>query len=286
MSERRVCRAAGQSRSTQRYRPREREKDGPLVKRMLELARLHPRYGYRRTAALLRAEGRQVNVKRVHRLWRQEGLKVPRKQVRKRRLGSSVNGIVHHTAEHRDHVWSYDFIKDQTTDGRSFKLLPIVDEYTRECLSLDVSRSMKAADVVATLAYLFEVRGVPRFIRSDNGPEFVARAVKRFLKERGVETLFIEPGSPWENAYVESFNSRLRDELLDRELFTSLTEAKVVVEDHRLDYNHRRPHSSLDYQTPASFAASLAGPAVGATPRPPAQPAEEGHDSTLIATGA
>ena len=225
----------------------------------------HPRYGYRRICALLRSEGWRVNRKRVYRLWRQEGLKVPQKQRKRRRLGNSGNGCVGHRAEHVDPVWSYDFVMDQTTDGRPAKLLPIVDEYTRECVSLDVARSIKAVDVIETLPHLFAVRGAPRFIRSDNGPEFIARAVGDWLAESGVRTLYIAPGSPWENGYCESFNSRLRDELLDRELFMDLREMKVVVEDFRLDYNHRRPHSSLGYMTPASFAAK-AGADTGATP--------------------
>lgn len=254
---------------------------------MHELARVHPRYGYRFIAAKLKDEGRRVNIKRVHRLWRQEGLKVPKKQVKKRRLGSSVNGIVRKRAEYKDHVWSYDFVKDQTADGRPFKVLGVVDEFTRECLSLEVARSIKARDVTATLAYLFEVRGVPGFIRSDNGPEFVAHEVKWFLARQGVNTLFIEPGSPWENAYIESFNSRFRDEVLNRELFMGLEEAKVVVEDHRLDYNHRRPHSSLGYVAPARFAASLgqASAVERAALALPASPDQANHPQTLIAPG-
>ncbi len=223
--------------------------------RLHELARERPRFGTPRVTDLLRREGWPVNEKRIARLRCREGLKVPRKQHKRRRLGSSANGILRHHAEFVNHVWSYDFITDQTEDGRHLKILPVVDEYTREALSLDVGRCFTSADVIEVLAYLFEVRGTPQFIRSDNGPEFIAHAVRDWLAESGVETLFIEPGSPWENAYVESFNSRLRDELLDRELFTSLEESKVVLEDHRLDYNHRRPHSSLGYLTPAEFAA-------------------------------
>jgi len=265
-----------------------------LVHRMHALVRRHPRYGYRRICALLRGEGWRVNRKRVYRLWRKEGLKVPQKQRKRRRLGNSSNGCVRHRAAHIDHVWSYDFVMDQTVDSRPVKLLPIVDEYTRECLSLDVARSIKAADVIETLRHLFAVRGKPRFIRSDNGPEFIAHAVRDWLAASGIETLYIEPGSPWENGYCESFNSRLRDELLNRELFMDLREAKVVVEDYRLDYNHRRPHSALGYVTPASFAAKVGG-AKGdsvagtgsATLRLPQQPREtaETRTPTLIAPG-
>jgi len=293
-SERQACRALNQPRSTQRFTLKERAGDKALIERMLALVGEHPRYGYRRICALLRSEGWRVNRKRVYRLWRQEGLKVPRKQRKRRRLGNSGNGCVRHRAQHVDHVWSYDFVMDQTTDGRPAKLLPIVDEYTRECLSLDVARSIKAADVIETLRQLFAVRGAPRLIRSDNGPEFVAQAVRDWLFESGVETLYIAPGSPWENGYCESFNSRLRDELLDRELFMDLREMKVVVEDFRLDYNHRRPHSALGYVTPASFAATAGGDAgataagTGSAPlRLPQQPKERMRDRTptLIAPG-
>jgi transposase InsO family protein len=230
---------------------------------MLELARQHPRYGYRRIWALLRNEGLRVNVKRIHRLWRKAGLKVPQKQHKKRRLGSSANGIIRHRAAGIDQVWCYDFVKDQTIDSRPLKFLPIEDEFTRECLSIDVARSITAREVIDTLKELFAVRGAPKFIRSDNGPEFIAKAIREWLAASNVGTLYIEPGSPWENAYSESFNGRFRDEFLNREMFTSLREARLITEDFRLEYNHRRPHSSLDYMTPAAFAAATRG---GATP--------------------
>ena len=258
-----------QPRSTQRYQVKERDDEKQLVRRMLELAREHPRYGYRRIWALLRNDGRRVNVKRIHRLWRKVGLKVPQKQHKKRRLGlgGSANGIVRNRSEHIDHVWCYDFVKDQTTDSRPLKFLPIEDEFTRECLSIDVARSITAKDVIATLKELFQVRGAPKFIRSDNGPEFIARTIRKWLAESGVGTLYIAPGSPWENAYSESFNGRFRDELLNREMFTSLREARLITEDFRLEYNHRRPHSSLEYMTPAAFAAAIRGRGRGgATP--------------------
>ena len=256
MSERKACAVVGQPRSTQRYEPAEADDEKALVKRMRELSAAHPRYGYRRVWALLRAEKFAVNRKRVHRLWRREGLKVPRKQRKRRRPGHSQNSCTRRRAEHPGHVWSYDFVMDQTSDGRRLKLLPVVDEFTRECLAIEVERRLTAEDVVATLRYLFELRGPPKFVRSDNGPEFVAQAVKAWLEQSGCGTLYIEPGSPWENAYVESFNGRLEDELLDREEFATVKEAKVLVEDHRLGYNHRRPHSALGYMTPAAFAAS------------------------------
>ena len=271
MSQRRACRAVGQPRSTQRYEPREPGDDErPLVARMRALSAAHPRYGYRRVWALLRAEGFAVNRKRVHRLWRREGLKVPPKQRKRRRLlGHGGNSCVRRRAGRMNHVWSYDFVFDQTGDGRRLKLLPVVDEYTRECLAIEVERSMTAQDVVATLAYLFELRGPPAYVRSDNGPEFIAEAVKAWLKANGSGTLYIEPGSPWQNAYSESFNSRLEDELLDREEFGTLKEAKVLVEDHRLDYNQNRPHSALGYMTPAAFAAAcVASGSATLRPRP------------------
>jgi transposase InsO family protein len=255
VSERRACQVVGQPRSTQRYEPKEAGDEKPLVKRMKQLSAEHPRYGYRRVWALLRREKFRVNRKRVHRLWRREGLRVPTRQRKRRRLGHGNNSCTRRRAEHPDHVWSYDFVMDQTSDAKRLKLLPVVDEFTRECLAIEVERHFTATDVVSTLKYLFELRGAPRFVRSDNGPEFIAEAVKAWLKDSGCGTLYIEPGSPWENAYVESFNGKLEDELLDREQFETLKEAKVLVEDYRLGYNHRRPHSSLNYLTPAAFAA-------------------------------
>src|SRR5262245_23390491 len=262
VSERRACTALGWSRSSVRYVAGTATEEQRLVRRLHELSRHHPRYGYRRITAVLRWEGWRVNRKRVQRLWRQEGLKVPQKQRKKRRLGTSAHSAVRRRAEHRNNVWSYDFVEDRTADGRRLKLLPIVDEFTRECLTIEVERSMTAQEVVATLQYLFELRGAPEFLRSDNGPEFIAQAVREWLRDSMVSTLYIAPGSPWENAYSESFNSRLRDELLNREVFETLREAKVLTEDYRLDYNHRRPHSSLGYRTPAAYAVTCTkGPA-------------------------
>jgi len=257
LSERRACKVLGQARSTQRYVVRHRSDEKPLVQRMLSLVRGHPRYGYRRIWALLRDDGFHVNRKRVYRLWCKEGLKVPRKQRKRRRLGHSGNGCVRHQAERINHVWCYDFVSDQTVDGRTLKFLTLEDEYTRECLAIEVERSITSLELIETLRYVFEVRGVPAHIRSDNGPEFIAKALRRWLAESGVQTLYIEPGAPWQNGFNESFNGKLRDELLNGELFTSLKEAKVVTEDFRLAYNHRRPHSSLGYQTPAAYAATV-----------------------------
>lgn len=236
---------------------------------MKALAKRHPRYGYRRVHALLVREGWPVNRKRIQRLWRAEGLKVPRRQRKRRRLGTSENGCVRKKAESRNQIWSYDFTMDQTADGKRLKLMPVVDEYTRECLAIEVERSMTADDVISTLRYLFQVHGEPEFIRSDNGPEFIARAVQQWLAASGVKTLYISPGSPWENAYVETFNGKLEDELLGREIFFTLPEARVLIEQYRVEYNHERPHSSLGYRTPAEFAA---GPEYAETAREPSFP--------------
>jgi putative transposase len=256
VSERRACKILSQPRSTQRYRGRKREKDAELIQELHKLSAEHPRAGYRRVTALLRRAGMEINSKRVQRLWRQEGLKVPRRQRKRARLGKSENSAQRKKAERANHVWSYDFVFDQTTDGRRLKWLPICDEYTRELVALEVERSIEAKDVIRILdKAVMERGGPPEFIRSDNGPEFVAKAVKKWVEERGFSTLYIEPGAPWQNAYIESFNSRFRDEFLDRELFASLTEAKVLGKEHRHRYNHKRPHSSLDYQPPSEYAA-------------------------------
>ena len=293
VSQRRACRALDQPRSTQRYRPRVSDDEAVLVARMHVLVRRHPRYGYRRIWALLRADGWSVNRKRVYRLWKRAGFKVPRKQRKKRRFGSSAGGCVRRSAACKDDVWAWDFIHDRDAAGRPLKWLSLVDEFTRECLLLEVARSITAADVVALVSEVMAIRGVPRHIRSDNGPEFIARALREFLDAAGVQTLYIEPGSPWENGYAESFHSRLRDELLDAEVFDGLRDAKGLASSWKNEYNHRRPHSSLGYRTPAAFAAGREGggtvspaePPVGAAPLPPAQPAEEPGTPTLIAVG-
>jgi putative transposase len=255
VSQRRACRVLGQPRSTQRQAPKAREEEGRLVARMLELVRQHPRYGYRRIWALLCREGWRVNRKRVHRLWRQQGLKVPRKQRKKRRLGSSANSCVRRPAEYRDHVWAWDFLHDRTRDGGPLKWFTLVDEYTRECLALEVRRGMTARAVSAVLAEVVRQRGAPAHIRSDNGPEFIAQAIRAWMAAAGVATLYIEPGAPWENGYAESFNSKVRDELLNAEEFASLLEARVLGREWQRGYNRERPHSSLGYRTPAEYGA-------------------------------
>jgi transposase InsO family protein len=225
-----------------------------LVARIVALAGEYGRYGYRRITAMLRAEGWTVNHKRVERIWRQEGLKVPMKQPKRSRLWLNDGSCVRRRAEHPNHVWSYDFVMDRTHDGRAIRMLTIVDEYTRESLAIDVARRLNSQDVLYRLGELFVHRGSPEYIRSDNGPEFTAKAVREWLARVSVQTLFIEPGSPWENGYIESFNGKLRDELLDGEIFYTLIEAQVLIERWRREYNWKRPHSSLGYRPPAPAA--------------------------------
>jgi putative transposase len=272
VSERRACEALDQPRSTQRYQAKPRSDEPALANRMLELAKRRPRWGYRRVAWGLRREGWRLSDTRVYRLWRREGLKVPVKKRKKRRLGHSKNGCIHRRAERKDHVWCWDFVFDHTTSGSQLKWLSIVDEHTRECLALKVDRSITSEDVIDTLAELFAMRGVPKCIRSDNGPEFIAQAIRRWLHHVNVEALYIEPGSPWQNGYAESFHSRVRDEFLALEMFESLSAAKRLTRQWREDYNHHRPHSSLGYMTPIEFAARCAASApASATPQPALQ---------------
>jgi putative transposase len=240
------------------------------MKRILELVREHPRYGYRFITAKLRQEGWHVSAKRIYRLWRREGLKVPQKKRKKRRLGTSLNSCDRRRAEHKDDVWCWDFIFDRTASGSQLKWLTIEDEFTRESLALKVDRSITSEDVIDTLAELFAMRGVPKHIRSDNGPEFIARAIQRWLAQVEVETLYIQPGAPWENGYAESFHSRFRDEFLATEEFENLPAARKLGAAWREDYNHYRPHSSLGYRTPKEFAARCAASApklLSATPQ-------------------
>ena len=258
VSERRACKVLGQPRSSQRFKGKPREDEGPLVKRMLELARSLPRFGYRRIGRLLRREGWRAGQSRVFRLWQREGLKVPVKKRKKRRLGTIENGCHRRRAAGPNDVWCWDFVFDRTASGSPLKWLSIVDEYTRECMALRVDRGVTSEDVIDTLAELFAIRGVPNHIRSDNGPEFIADALRQWLDRVGVETLYIEPGSPWENGYAESFHSRFRDEFLAMEIFDSIRDAQALTATWRDDYNTQRPHRSLDYLTPVEFAAACA----------------------------
>jgi putative transposase len=285
VSERRLCRVLGQSRSTQRYLHKKPDDDRLLIDELRRWCEWYPPYGSERVHQMLLGTGWRVNFKRVHRLWKQEHLQVPGKQRKRRRLpGQSANGCVRHKALYRNHVWSYDLLVDRTEDGRQLKLLVVIDEFTRECLATEVGRTFTARDVMLTLQYLFAVRGAPEHVRSDNGPEFIAKELQRWLGRADVRTLYIQKASPWENGYVESFNGKLRNELLNRELFLSIPEARYVLDEWRAEYNHRRPHSSLGWQTPAAYAAKLvdrqagvfptasrvASP-VGAAPLPPTQ---------------
>ena len=270
VSERFACRVLDQHRSTQRKKPRGRADEAALTADIIRLATRYGRYGYRRITAMLRSEGWSVNVKRVERIWRREGLKVPQKQPKKGRLWLNDGSCIRLRPERPNHVWSYDFVESRTHEGRKFRMLNVIDEFSRECLSIRIARRLNSTDVIDVLSDLFILRGIPGHIRSDNGPEFIAKAVREWIVAVGAKTAFIEPGSPWENGYCESFNSKLRDELLNGEIFYSLAEARIVIESWRCHYNTERPHSSLGYRPPAPEAvqwpAPLRGPASPATP--------------------
>jgi transposase InsO family protein len=266
VSERRACRVLRQPRSTQRHRSLVAGDEAALRDRTVAIAGEYGRYGYRRATWMLREEGWRVNHKRVERIWKQEGLKVPQRQPKRGRLWLNDGSCIRLRPERKDHVWAYDFVQVRTHEGRPVRLLTIVDEYTRECLMIRAARRLDSESVLECLASLFVYRAVPEHLRSDNGSEFTARAVREWLGRVGVKTLFIEPGSPWENGYVESFNGKLRDELLDREIFYTLKEARVLIESWRRHYNERRPHSALGYRAPAPAARMLPAP-VSATLR-------------------
>jgi transposase InsO family protein len=270
VSERLACRVLGQHRSTQRKILTGRSDEMALTGDITTLATEYGRYGYRRITALLWAAGWVVNVKRVERIWRREGLKVPSRQPKKGRLWLNDGSCVRLRPERPNHVWSYDFVEGRTHDGRKFRMLNVIDEFTRECLVIRIARKLKSTDVIDVLTDLVILRGAPDHIRSDNGPEFIAKAVRQWIAAVGAQAAFIEPGSPWENGYCESFNSKLRDELLNGEIFYSLAEARVVIEGWRQHYNTVRPHSSLGYKPPAPSAViwptALSEPATPVTP--------------------
>ena len=271
VSERRDCQVVVQNRGTQRNRPWKVDGARELLAVMRKIVEAFPRHGSERTHQVLTGPaafgGWRVNFKRVHRIWKEKHMQVPRMPRKRRRSpGSSANGCVRHRATHRNHVWSYDFLMERTEDGRQLRILVVIDEFTRECLAIEVARSFTARDVVMTLQYVFAVRGAPEHLRSDNGPEFVAKEIQEWLARACFRTLYIQKTSPWENGYVESFNGRLRDELLDRELFLSLPEARVVLDQWRMDYNHRSPHGGLKWMTPAAFVAWLDDTGSGAVP--------------------
>jgi transposase InsO family protein len=251
VSERRACKVLDQARSTQRHVPRIADDEETLVKRIIELAEQFGRYGYRMITGLLRNEGWRVNHKRVERIWRREGLKVPKKQPKRKRLWLNDGSCIRLRPEYKNHVWSYDIVYERTHDGRPLRILTIIDEYTRESLAISVGRRVTSESVIEQLSDLFIRKGLPEHIRSDNGSEFTAKAIRQWLERLGVKTLFIAPGSPWENGYIESFNGKLRNELLNGEIFTTLLEAQVLIEQWRREYNQIRPHSSLGYRPPA-----------------------------------
>ena len=262
------CRVLGQHRSTQRKPRRTADDEAALTQAVVDLATQYGRYGYRRITALLHAQGWACNHKRVERIWRAEGLKVPARQPKRGRLWLNDGSCVRLRSERPNHVWGYDFVEDRTRDGRKFRMLNVVDEFTRECLCIRVGRKLKAADVVDVLADLFITRGTPGYIRSDNGPEFAAVAVKGWITGVRASTAYIEPNSPWENGYVESFNGKLRDELLNTEVFSSLAEARVLIEQWRVHYNTVRPHSSLGYRPPAPEVVLMTPPTLPGIPGP------------------
>jgi putative transposase len=273
VTERRACTVLGQHRSTQRKAPRGREDAERLTADVIALARHYGRYGYRKIAALLRQAGWLVSDGRVERIWKREGLKVPQKQPKRGRLWLTDGSCIRLRPQSRNHVWSYDFVEGRTHEGRKYRMLNVLDEFTHECLAIRINRKLKAIDVIDVLSDLFILRGVPDHIRSDNGPEFVARAVQEWIAGAGAKTAYIEPGSPWENGYIESFNARLRDELLNGEIFYSLREAQIVIESWRRHYNTVRPHASLAYKPPAPevfLPAFTAWPAALHRPAPPA----------------
>jgi len=257
LSERRACEIAGQHRSTQRHKPKLTDDDERLRERLRGISRVHPRWGYRRAHAQLCLEGFDHNRKRTQRIWREEGLRVPSKARKRRRVGASTAAAGRLRAERPDHVWALDFQHDATTDGRELKFLNVVDEFTREALAIECARSIDADETVAILKRLVTERGAaPANLRADNGPELTARVLAEWCQSGLTETAYIDPGAPWQNAWVESFNARLRDELLDVEEFSTLAEAQILAADYRDDYNSNHPHSALGMMAPSRFAAS------------------------------
>ena len=250
-SERRICRALGIQRSSIRYIPAPRSDEGPLRADIVRLAAQYGRYGYRRVTALLWQEGWTISQSRVERIWKQEGLKVPQKQPKRGRLWLNDGSCVRLRPLHKNHVWSWDFVMDRTDDGRVIKILTLIDEYTKEALAVYPARRIRANDVIDLFADVMVERGVPEYIRSDNGPEMIAKVLRNWLARVGTKTAYIMPGSPWENGYCESFNGKLRNELLDGEIFYTLREAQVIIEQWRWHYNRIRPHSALGYRPPA-----------------------------------
>lgn len=241
----------GIARSSIRYVPEPRADEGALRAATIRLASQYGRYGYRLITGLLQQAGWELSRSRVERIWKQEGLRVPQKQPKRGRLWLADGSCIRLRPERRNHVWSWDFVMDRTDDGRPLKILTLIDEYTRECLAIHVARRIRATDVIDIFADVMQARGVPEHIRSDNGPEMIAKNLRRWLARLGTKTLYITPGSPWENGYCESFNGRLRDEMLNGEIFYTLREAQVLIERWRVHYNTVRPHGALGYRPPA-----------------------------------
>jgi len=248
-----ACRALGMTRSGVYRLSRESLESRRLHKEIVDLSKKHPRYGYRRIGAVMRRGGWKINDKRVQRVRNEESLQVSKRQKKMKRLGIST--AERQRADHPNHVWSWDFVTDQTDNGSNIRLLTLIDEHTRQWLAVHVAWNIRAVDVITVVEAAMERYGIPEHIRSDNGPEFIAYAIQDWLRDKGVKTLYITPGSPWENGHIESFHDKLRDEFLNREVFGSLLEAKVLAEQHRIEYNEERPHSSLGYKTPNEAAA-------------------------------
>jgi len=287
VSQRKACKTLDQSRSTQRYELTLPIRDLSVISSIKKIIDKRPRFGYRRITVELRKDGWYINFKRVYRIWHDNDFGVPKKKGRKKhsRDGGSANACHKKKPEYINHVWSYDFMQETLENGRKAKILSILDEFTRECLTIDIGKKITAQDVIDVLRYLFLVRGEPAYIRSDNGPEFTAKKVKKWLYDMGVKTLFIEPGSPWENGYMESFNSHMRDECLDREIFVSIDELRYVTERYKLDYNHHRPHQSLGYMTPALFANMAKDKSSGTLPPNPRNLPHDGSEHHVEETG-
>lgn len=272
-----ACRALGISRSSYYAKSRKRTEIVALEGAIVELSETHPRYGYRRVTALLRREGVTVNAKRVQRVRRAEGLQVRKRQKRTKRLG--ISSAERQRAQRVNEVWSWDFVEDQTENGTRFRILTLIDEYSRRCLAMHVGWSIRAVDVIRVVQGAMGSYGKPRYIRSDNGPEFIAHAIGQWLKAAGVGTMYITPGSPWQQAYIESFHDKLRDESLNREIFGTLREAQVIVEQWRREYNETRPHSSLGYLTPSEYTSELTNQSDGGCAPPNPAPARRGRRS-------
>jgi putative transposase len=256
LSERMACRIVGQPRGTHRYVPTLKPDEDELTRNIVYLASEYGRYGYRRVTAMLNENGIDVGKDRVQRIWRREGLKVPKKQPKRARLWLNDGSCIRLRPEYPNHVWSFDFVETQTHDGRRIRLMTLIDENTRKCLAIKVARRINAIGVIETLADAMLFNGLPTYIRSDNGPEMVAKVLREWLTGLGTGNLYIEPGSPWENGYCESFNGKLRDECLNGEIFYSLKEAQTLIEMWRIHYNTKRPHSSLAYRPPAPLTIS------------------------------